>query len=55
MNKIYATKKERIAELEVNVSKLKQEVEKLKLIVSQKQDKQTGHLQNEQVRFNSSE
>lgn len=55
MSKIYATKKERIAELEVNVSKLKQEVEHLKFIVAQKQDKPIGFEQNEQVRFNSTE
>ena len=55
MSKIYATKKERIAELETNVSKLKQEVEHLKFIVAQKQDKLIGHAQNEQVRFNPTE
>jgi uncharacterized coiled-coil protein SlyX len=53
VSKIYATKKERIAELEVNVSKLKQEVEHLKFIVAQKQDKQIGHSQNEQIRRNA--
>ena len=55
MSKIYATKKERIAELEVNVAKLKNEVENLKVIIAQKQDKPIGLEQNEQVRFNSTE
>ena len=53
MSKIYATKKERIAELELNVSKLKHEVEHLKFIVAQKQDKLIGYAQNEQVRRNA--
>ena len=53
MSKIYATKKERIAELEVNVAKLKQEIAGLKFLVAQKQYKQTGHSQNEQIRRNA--
>jgi uncharacterized coiled-coil protein SlyX len=53
VSKIYATKKERIAELEINVSKLKQEVEHLKFIVAQKQDKFIGYAKDEQVRRNA--
>jgi hypothetical protein len=39
MNKIYATKKERIAELEVNVKNLRSEIETLKMLLLKKQDK----------------